>query len=58
MRPLRSTMVEEDQLAHVAACEHAAREPARLLTFGLGRESVGLDADCGNLVTVGKPLWQ
>ena len=51
--------VEEDELAHVAAREHAAGEPARL---GRPRRSVverlGLGADGRDLVAVREALWR
>ena len=48
--------VEEDELPHVAAREHPARETALLGPFGAGLERCGLGADGGDLVAVRKAL--
>ena len=48
--------VEEDELAHVAPRQHTPGEPARLRALDVVLEDVGLGADVGDLVPIGKAL--
>ena len=56
MRPERSTRSRNDELAHVAAREHAAGEPTLVRRLGVGLERLGLGPDGSDLVPVGKAL--
>ena len=56
MRPDAVDEVEERQLAHLAAREHAPGEAALLGRLRPGLERLGLGADGGDLVAVGEAL--